>query len=348
MPGERARDRSIERVRDLLESVGFFVSDAHHIRPTSFDLIARRDSLVLIVKVLKNIDALDPSEAGRLRELSQLFGGSVLLIGESSGASQLEAGVVYNRYGVPIVVEESLRDYLAKGIPPFLFSSPGGIFARVDGERLRELREARRLSLGALAGIAGVSRRTIQLYEEGAGAEMTIVERIERYLGEPVAMPIDVFQSLATPTAPGPEDEDDDEDEEEDDDGDLPRPGPRRPRGPTPTGDPLRDNVFQQLDVMGWRVVVTVRCPFDAFSQGATHGNEEILLTAVGSLRSAQHRADLLQQIARVAEGHALYIVRDLPNRRSIGGLPILTMGELRRHRDREELIDEIAEREST
>jgi putative transcriptional regulator len=348
MPGERTRDRSIERIRHLLESVGFYATDAHHIRPTSFDLIARRDSLVLIVKVLKNIDALDPSEAGRLRELAGLFGGSVLLVGESSGAAKLEAGVVYNRYGIHIVVEESLRDYLAKGVPPFLFSSPGGIFARVDGVRLHRLREDRQLSLGALAGIAGVSRRTIQLYEEGGGAEMTVVERIESFLGEPIARPIELFPARAPLPRPAPNDEDDEEDDEDDeaDDDDLPRPGPRRPKGPIPTGDSLRDTVFQQLDGMGWRVVVTIRCPFDAFSDAGGRGEEEILLTAVGSLRSAQHRADLLQQIARVAEGHALYIVRDRPNRRSIGGLPVLSMGELKRHRDRQELIEEIADRE--
>jgi putative transcriptional regulator len=343
----RARDRSIERVRELLESVGFFVSDAHHIRPTSFDLMARRDSQLLILKVLKNIDALDPSEAERLRALAGLFNGSVLLVGEVSGASQLEAGVLYNRYGIPIVVEESLRDYLAHGIPPFLFSSPGGIFARIDGERLRALRESRSLSLGALAGIAGVSRRTIQLYEEGGGAEVAVVDRIERFLGVPVAMPIDLLPMPGLTPRPMPEDDDEEDDEDDEDGDDLPRPGPRRPKGPIPTSDPLRDNVVQRLGDMGWRVVVTVRCPFDAFSQGRTPGGDEILLTAVGTMRSAQHRADLLQEIARVAEGHALYVVRDLSSRRSIGGLPILSMGELRRHRDREELLEEIAERES-
>jgi putative transcriptional regulator len=341
----RARDRSIEHVRELLESAGFFVSDAHHIRPTSFDLMARRDSLLLILKVLKNIDALDPSEAERLRALAGLFNGSVLLVGEVSGANRLGAGVLYNRYGIPIVVEESLRDYLAHGIPPFLFSSPGGIFARIDGERLRALRESRSLSLGALAGIAGVSRRTIQLYEEGGGAEVAVVDRIERFLGEPVAMPIEILPMPGPPPRPMPEDDDEEEDDEEGDD-DLPRPGPRRPRGPIPTGDPLRDTVVQRLGDMGWRVVVTVRCPFDAFSQGRASGGEEILLTGVGTMRSAQHRADLLQEIARVAEGHALYVVRELSNRRSIGGLPILSMGELRRHRDRDELLEEIAERE--
>ena len=138
-------------------------------------------------------------------------------------------------------------------------------------------------------------------------------------------MPIDILHATSPLPQPAPDDDEED-DEEDDDDTDLPRPGPRRPRGPIPTGDQLRDNVFEQLDGMGWRVVVTVRCPFDAFSQGATKGAEEILLTAVGSLRSAQHRAELLQQIARVAEGHALYVVREVSSRRSIEGLPVLTV----------------------
>src|SRR5690242_16767234 len=105
---DQPRERTIERIRALLESAGFFVSDAHSIRPTSFDLLARRDSLLLIVKVLKNIDALDPEEARRLHELSRLFPAAPILIGQTRGATELEAGVVYNRYGIPIVVEESL------------------------------------------------------------------------------------------------------------------------------------------------------------------------------------------------------------------------------------------------
>ncbi|HEV2520183.1 MAG TPA: helix-turn-helix domain-containing protein [Thermoplasmata archaeon] len=340
MPKDRERERAIDRIRERLEAAGFFVSDAHHVRPTAFDLMARRDSLLLIVKILKNIDALDASEAKRLHELAHLFAATVILVGKNSGATPLEPGVVYSRYEIPILVEESLEEYLAKGIPPFLFSSPGGIFARIDGDRLRALRDAHRLSLGALASIAGVSRRTIQLYEDGGGAEVSIVERIERYMGEPIAMPIDFFQpKRASPRDPRAASEiSADERRERSVDAQIHR---------LRTGDPLRDTALQQLDGMGWEVFVTVRCPFDAFSSGSMRGEEEILITAVGSLRSAQHRADLLQQIARVAEGHALFIVGGSASRRSIEGLPILTMTELRRHRDPAELMDEIAERES-
>ena len=356
---ERPRERAIESIRGILESAGFFVSDAHTFRPTSFDLVARRDSLLLIVKILKNIDALDPDEARRLRELGQLFPAAPIVVGQTSGATELEPGVVYNRYGIPIVVEESLSDYLLRGLPPFLFSSPGGVFARLDGERMRAVREERQLSLGALAGVAGVSRRTIQLYEEGAGAEIRVVERLERFLNEPLARAIDLFTMLSPegglpatfpastrpPTAKGGA-----EPKTPTADGPVPSKRPAsRPPAPElpPTGDAVRDGVFRQLDGMGWEVVVTIRCPFDAFTHGATRKEEEVLLTSVGSLRTAQHRAELLQQLARVIEGHAVFVVRDAEARRSVDGLPIVTVRELSRHRDRDELVDLISERES-
>jgi putative transcriptional regulator len=335
---ERPRERAIERVRDVLAQSGFFVSDAHSIRPNTFDLVARRDSLLLVLKVLKNIDALDPDEARRLRELSQLFPAVAVVIGQTSGATELEPGVVYNRYGVPIIVEQSLIDFVQKGLPPFLFSSPGGVFARVDGDRLRALREDRQLSLGALASIAGVSRRTIQLYEDGAGAEIDVVERLEQYIGEPIAQALDLFRSQplmrsAPEEAPAT-------------DGAGPKRSRPRPSDPTAPGDAMRAVVFRQLDGMGWEVVVTLRCPFDAFTHGPTRGEDEVLLTSVGSFRTAQHRAEVLQELARVIEGHAMFVVRDTPRSNSVDGLPLVTVRELSRHRGRDELVDLLHERE--
>ncbi len=326
------RERWIDRIRESLERSGFYVAVTQGVRPSSFDLAARRDATLLLVKVLKNIDALDADEAKRLLDLGRLFPAIVLVVGRTSGASELDAGVVYTRYGVPIITEETLQEYLEKALPPFLFASPGGTFARIDGERLRLLRHARGLSLGALASIAGVSRRAIQLYEDGAGAEATVIERIERYLGEPIVRPIELFQPPARPRA-----------------GDRSRSG--RPavggsesaddRALASTGDPLRDGVLQQLDGMGFEVVVTVRAPFDAVGR-----TPDILLTAVGSLRSAQHRAEVLQGLARVAEGHAMFVVWEAIHRASIAGMPVLTVHELKRHRDRDDLLEEIEERE--
>ena len=319
----RPRDRWIERIAELLQRAGFYVAGTTGARPSSFDLVARRDSTLLLLKALKNVDALDAEEAARLQELGRLFPAVVLVIGQRSGLAELEEGVVYTRYGVPIVHETTLREYLEKALPPFLYASPGGVFARVDGPRLRELRLARGLSLGALASIAGVSRRAIQLYEEGQGAEATVVERIEAHFDEPVARPVLLFEVPVAPAAARP-----DQDAADD--------GP-----PAPTGDALRDGVFRQLDGLGLEVTVTVRAPFDALAKA-----HEILLTGVGSLRTAARRAEILHGVARVAEGHAMFVVREQVHRETIAGLPILTVAELKRHRDPDELLEALAERE--
>ena len=323
----RPRDRWIERIRQLLERAGFYVVTTTGARPSSFDLVARRDATLLLLKAFKNVDALDADEAARLQELGRLFPAVVLVLGQRSGVAPLEEGVVYTRYGVPIIHEQTLREYLEKALPPFLYASPGGIFARVDGARLRELRLARGLSLGALASIAGVSRRAIQLYEEGQGAEAGVVERIEAHFDEPVVRPLFLFETPPKLDRPSPE----------------PPDGRDSERPLASTGDALRDGVFRQLDGLGLEVTVTVRAPFDALARA-----QEVLLTGVGSLRTAVRRAEILHGIARVAEGHAMFVVREQVHRDTIDGLPILTVAELKRHRDPEGLLEDLAEREGT
>ncbi len=344
---EGTRDRSVTSARAVLEKAGFYVTDTHSVRPTSFDLMARRDSTLVIVKILKNIDALDAQEANRLRELSRLFGAEVLVVGQASGATDLENGVVYYRYGVPILTEASLEEYLLEGVPPFLFSSPGGIFVRVDGDRLRALREAHNLSLGALASVAGVSRRTIQLYEGGGGAEVDVVERLERFLQEPIAEAIDLLSAL-TGVSPRRDSSEEPAAQAGTRDKDEKPSGPSAPpRRLARTGDPLRDGVFRQLDAMGWEVHVTIRSPFDAFTRGTPGGAQEFVLTGVGTLRSAQHRAEVLSGLARVAEGHAVFVVGDAARRKDVEGVPVVTTQELRRTRARDEFFELIEERES-
>ena len=323
----RPRDRWIERIREMLERAGFYVAATTGARPSSFDLVARRDATLLLVKALKNVDALDADEAARLKELGRLFPAVVLVLGQRSGIAPLEEGVVYTRYGVPIVHEATLQEYLEKALPPFLYASPGGVFARIDGPRLRELRLEEGLSLGALASIAGVSRRAIQLYEEGQGAEASVVERIEAHFDEPLIRPLVLFELPIRSERPAP-------------DADAPE---EAERTLAPTGDALRDGVFRQLDGLGLEVTVTVRAPFDALARA-----QQILLTGVGSLRTAARRAEILHGIARVAEGHAMFVVREAIHRETIAGLPILDVAELKRHRDPDELLEALAEREGT
>src|SRR2546428_814966 len=66
----------------------------------------------------------------------------------------------------------------------------------------RRLREERQVSLGTLADIAGVTRRTIQMYLEGMSATMEVAMRLEEFLNESLVVPVDPFALLADPARP--------------------------------------------------------------------------------------------------------------------------------------------------
>src|SRR5207247_5799947 len=124
-----------------------------------------------------------------------------LVVGERSGTGSLEDGVIYTRFGVSILSRRTLGEFLEEGVPPFLYSAPGGLYVRLDADALRRLREERQVSLGTLADIAGVTRRTIQMYLEAVSATMEVAMRREAYLKASLAMPAEPFARLPYPAA---------------------------------------------------------------------------------------------------------------------------------------------------
>lgn len=317
------RHESLEKTSALLEKSGFLLLDLQAFRPRSFDLLARRDSLLLLIKVLKNVDALGELGADSLRQVAWMMRGSPLLIGSTSGSQPLEHGVVYNRYGLCILTYETLEDYLMNGIPPFLVSSPGGIFAKIDGRHLKEIREDLLLSLGAVADAVGVSRRTIQLYEEGAGAEVEVVTRLENFFGTALVTPIDPFgERGAVRYRKEPSSEILD---------------------PEASGS-LTIRVVTELGEVGWRVEVTGRSPFDALARPENRSGK-LLVMGMGDLENAERRAQWLHEIARVAEGWSLFVVPERKERENIRGTPLVAVKELKHHRDPDSLFELIEER---
>jgi len=187
------RERLGEEVREILAKTGFFLSERTSARGLAFDVVARRDEVLLLIKVLQNVDAFARSSAEELKMIATTLRGSPLLIGERSGSGPLEDGVIYSRFGVPILSRRTFVDFFEEGVPPFIFAAPGGLYVKIDSEALRRAREERRVSLGALAEVAGVSRRAIQMYLEGMSATVEIAMRLEEFLGEPLVVPMDPF-----------------------------------------------------------------------------------------------------------------------------------------------------------
>src|SRR6266542_1540622 len=70
------RSQLIDEVREILAKTGFYLSEKHDRRGLSFDVVARRDDLLLLLKILQNVDAFGKANAEELRLVATTLGGS--------------------------------------------------------------------------------------------------------------------------------------------------------------------------------------------------------------------------------------------------------------------------------
>ncbi len=310
------RENVVQEVRVLLARTGFFSPDAKLFVSPVFDVVARRDASLVVVKCLLNGDSMSGEAAERLMQAAAMLRGSPLVVAARATRGKLEDGVIYLRHGAPMISLKTLKDHLLDGVPPIAFAGPGGYFVSMDSAHLKRARQRRHLSLDALAREVGVSRRAVQLYEEGMSAAVAAAERIERFFGESLTVPLDPFTYRALSEG--------------------------SPGSPGEAEGAFETSVVRALEGMGYRVTPAARCPFDAIVKrpGAR------LLSGIEAAPSAvAPRARTLAAIAQVAETDAVMFVSREGSADSIAGTPVVTRRELQRADSAEEIFDIIKRR---
>ncbi|MCP1661575.1 MAG: transcriptional regulator [Methanocalculus sp. MSAO_Arc1] len=186
-------ERLIKTVISILISAGYDVSERCLLRPRSFDLLASDNTRLVIIKIVSQIDSVSEEIASDLEAMAHHLRAVPIIIGERARDAPLERSCVYLRYGLFAVAPSTLYDFLVERVPPLVYASPGGHYVNIDGVRLREIRELHNLSLGDLAHILGVSRRTISKYESGMGTTLEMALKLEELFDEAIVEPIDLF-----------------------------------------------------------------------------------------------------------------------------------------------------------
>ncbi len=127
--------------------------------------------------------------------LDNFFSGAPLFVCEKTRNKALEDDTVYSRYAVGAFTLKTLEGSLFDGMGPLIEAGPGGYYVRLDGDVIRDKRLEKGLSIGRMAEIMGVSRRTLYGYERGmTKASVSTAYKLEWVLGVPVVKPIDIFQ----------------------------------------------------------------------------------------------------------------------------------------------------------
>ncbi len=311
------REDMINTTRAILARAGFDVSSAISIRSICFDIVGRRDKTLLIIKVLSNVDAFSRENSEEMKIMAEALDASPLLIGEVSSSGPLEKGIVYSRFKIPILSNETLADHLLEEVPPFIFAAPGGLYVKIDSDVLKQLREERGISLGTLAETAGVSRRTIQMYESGMGAMIDAALRLEEYLDEPIVQALDPFEYKKEGSAMKHE---------------------------IYAGGTTGSQRLDRLLNIGFAITPIIRGPFEAISRDT--GHDTILLTGLDSDKTKLiQKALIAAELSDLSKRPSVMIVQKKQTSDNIGTTALVTDDELKKIDDKDVLTDIILSR---
>lgn len=315
----KVRTQLINEVVSNLEDAGFILSSQCDVRPSCFDLVARRGEQLILVKVLANIDALTGEDAISLQLVAHFFGATPLVVGEKTRRRDLDSGVVYKRYGVSTIAPPSFQSLIAEERLPREFIQRGGRFVAIDGTKLREARIDQKMTTEELANCVQVSARAILAYEKDEMDISTdIAERLEKVLETDLMIPIDLLQDK-------PQDK-----------------ALRQIDKPQHEVSDLEKRVSQFFERLGMTVLWTDRAPFHV----AAKEKGPPLMSGVGSITSLtlKKRVEILKSVSKVTESNAVVIVEEGKTDDSISDLPVIRQLELdgiAKPRELKKLLDE-------
>lgn len=189
------RAETLDATESIFKRAGFQISERCVSRPSCFDLAVRRKAQLTLVKVPTSIGSIQINIASELKRISGYYSAAPLFIGEKSREKPIEDDTVYSRYDIYTINLKTLEDIACRGMYPLVEAGPGGYYVKLDGDKIRKRRQKLGLSVGKLAEMVGMSRRTLYGYEKGmAKASVSSAYKLEWILGIPLVQPVTVLQ----------------------------------------------------------------------------------------------------------------------------------------------------------
>ena len=327
----------VDQTVEVLVHAGFIVSERCDIRPRSFDIAARKGNIMLLCKILQNIDGLTEESASEMLLLADCLGGTPLMIGEKTRDQPLEDGVIYMRYKIVALSIQTFFDYFIDDVMPLVSASPGGLYVPVDGNALKKARLESNMSLGSLAGAAGVSRRMVSKYEEeGMHASIDTVLLLEDLLKVELAKPIDILNPAVLKKNT-----------------DLQPPSEKESDAAVPIGrvkiisketpeTAAEQEMLTYVSILGYNVKETSHSPFKAISQD----EKSVILTGVSKYNpTVIKRAHLMSSISDVLQTESVFLIDGTSKVKSVDSTAFIEKKELVKMSGPEDLIETIEER---
>lgn len=316
------RNQIIQEINQLLTGGGFETSQVYY--QSCFDMAARKKLLLILLKVLVNIDSVNETHVQEIRKVANTFLASPLIVGFKSKSHLLEEDVVYERHGLPVIGVDTLKNIVLYDEYPEFLADRGGYFVNVNGNVLKEYREEYSLSLKDLADLAHVSRETIYKYENDmvrANPETAML--LEDILNMKITIDIDVFD---TP-------------KELSDFNSI-------------KSEEVNSEKTKDLANLGFGVIETKKSPFDALAIENNVKNHSIdespLIASLENNRAPKtlHKMAIsLKDLSLITDSESFFIINNKRIKESLDGIPVIKSWELKEAEDSKEFLKLVKER---
>jgi putative transcriptional regulator len=320
------RDQVLIEINDLLSNHGFETSNIYD--RSCFDMVARKEFELLLLKILINIDGFTGNQAEEIKKVADTFLASPLVVGIKSKNEYLEEDVIYERHGIPVIARETLRNMVVDDIYPEVFADRGGYYVQIDGEIIKQVRETQNISRKDLADKAHVSKETIYKYERGmVRAFPETAMMLESILNMKITLSVNL---LSVP--------------EVEKRADIKDVSTQKPE--------LSVENQTTLQNLGFGVISTSRTPFDALAKKETTSkltkNDSTVITNLEKNRN-QHvlkrMALNVKDLSGITGTDAVFLLEDKKPLKCIEGVPIVYNWEIKEMEDSKEFLKLVRER---
>ncbi|MEM2109184.1 MAG: transcriptional regulator [Candidatus Odinarchaeota archaeon] len=312
---ETRLDELTQKTINVLKEKGYMVCQQLENKSFCFDIVARKNNVAILIKVLIDIDNFQEIQANDLKILSKILFTKPFIMGERTRAGLMEDGVVYQRFNIPAINLRTLHHILKENLWPLVYAKRGGYYVKLNSETLKKIRETRQLSLKDIADLLGVSRKAVYEYERGSmDTTLETASKLEDALGLPLALPIDIINWEI---------------------------------GELPEFKKIFKNEFQImveriLSRLGLHTFHVQTAPFDILA------SYEIfkLLTSLSdsSSRQNQQTIQILNSLSKLLDSNFIIVVDENKESESVNGAPIISSDELKKFRKARDLLKRIEE----
>jgi len=285
-----------QQVKSFLEESDYSTCEYHG----CFDIAAKK-YMLLLLKVLLNVDAFQKEQAKNLKIISNNLDGYPMLIGMQTNREKLKKGIVYERFEMPTLSLETFEELICNKIFPRIYRDKGGLYVEIDSEILKDTRKRKSLTQRELAEAVGINKKVIYEHEKKQlRMLLDIAEKLEEILDKKLIKSTEIFKKYEVHSQPT---------------------------------DILEKNIGKNLEKIGFKTDFVKQSPLDVFAK------EKALIVSDIEIdkRKMKKRAADLKDFINIVKRPALLITEKAKSE-DLLGIPLIERKELEEI-ERKELI---------